>query len=289
MSTQFQYSLLQYHHLKREEWLTIGVLVLFAQIKQVHFLYPEKIARLRCAFPDAPEKLIRSWLSGFCWQTENLNAKPDIFAHYDLDNQVDKLVDDYFLPIDNSALQFGKFKSSVLYNEDPLVICEHLRVKFLSIYQQEEEYGAKDNHWLIAQYRKFLRDKNPEILSKKILRENFSVDFRQREYKFDFAWQNHTFNLVKAVSLDLKRPDSIQRKAEQFYGQFSLLQKYADDKNARFDVLLARPANKKLYPAYDKAIEDITQAENVNIIQPEAIKEYAERTIAEIVFPNEVE
>lgn len=285
MSTQFQYSLLQYHHLKREEWLTVGVLVLFSHLRQIYFLCPEKLTRLRCAFPDAPEKLLREWLKGFDWQTEKLNKSPEIFAHYDLENDVKSLVEDFFIPSDNSALQFGQFKSAVQYNDNPKVICEYLETKFLSIYQQEEEYGAKDNKWLITEYRKILRDKNPELLNKKIVHENYSIGFRQREYKFDFAWQNHTFNLVKAVSLDLKRPDSIQRKAEQYYGQFSLLQKYAFDNNARFDVLLARPANHNLYSAYDKAIEDITQASNVNIIQPEQLKDYAERTISEIVFP----
>lgn len=57
MSTQFQYSLLQYHHLKREEWLTVGVLVLLRAPEESRFcLYPEKLGRVRCAFPDAARR-----------------------------------------------------------------------------------------------------------------------------------------------------------------------------------------------------------------------------------------
>lgn len=288
MSAQFQYSLLQYHHLGREEWLTVGVLVFFAQQKRVKFLYPEKVSRLRYAFPDAPEKLLKSWLKSFDWRAEDLNAKPDIFARYNLENDGNRLVAEHFLPLDSSALQFRDVRSAVQYSDDTSLICDHLIKKYLSVYQHDEdEYGQKDNAWLVNQYRKFLRERKSEVLVKKIIKENVPVHFRHRDYKFDFSWQNHTFNLVKAVSLDLKRPDSIQRKAEQYFGQFSLLKDYASENNARFDVLLARPTDRKLYAAYDKAVEDINQAGNVNVVQPEKISSYAEQTIAELVFPNE--
>lgn len=285
MNALFQYSLLQYHHLRREEWLTLGVLVLFPEQKQIRFLYPEKLARLRAAFPDAPEKLLKSWLKGLEWQTDKLNLSTNIFANYNLEHDGDGLVAEYFLPPDSSAIQFAAVRSAVLYTDDLQAICNHLTDLYLSVYEPEgDDYGQKDNAWLTNQYRKYLREQNSEVLIRKQVRENYVAEYRNRHYKFDFAWQNHSFNLVKAVSLDLKLPDSIQRKGEQYYGQFSLLRDFATQEKARFDVLLSRPASKKLFSVYDQAVEDISRAGNVEIIEDDRLLAYAERTLQEIVF-----
>lgn len=99
----------------------------------------------------------------------------------------------------------------------------------------------------------------------------WSEERNDRQYKFDFAWQNHSFNLVQTVSLDFKRPDSIQRKGEQKFGQFFLLQDFAKQKHARFDLLLARPSNRQLFRAYDRAIEDIRRAGNIEIIEDDQL------------------
>lgn len=38
-------------------------------------------------------------------------------------------------------------------------------------------------------------------------------------------------------------------------GQFIVLNDYAEQHNARFDVLVARPKDRKLYKPYDQAIQ----------------------------------
>lgn len=50
---------------------------------------------------------------------------------------------------------------------------------------------------------------------------------------------------------------------------------------------LARPSSPKLYRAYDRAVEDILRAGNIlQIIEEDKLPEYAERTISELVFPE---
>jgi hypothetical protein len=138
---------------------------------------------------------------------------------------------------------------------------------------------------LATQYRKFLREQNAEVLTAKRVQEGFVTKHRDRQYKFDFAWQNHTFNLVDTISLDLKRPESIQRKGEQYFGKYALLQDYATDNQVRFDLLLSRPSKRQLYKVYDQALEDIARAGNIEIIEDDGLKAYAERTIEELVWP----
>lgn len=284
MSNQYQYSLLQYHHLRREEWLTLGVLVLFPEYKQLRFLYPRKLRRLKEAFPDAPDKLLHAWLTGFSSQAKVLNERPEIFSNHHLEHHSQSLIDAYFLPTDNSALQFSAVKTSVQYTEDINTICNNLSAVFLDVYNSGlEDYVQKDDAWLANQYKKFLREKDGENQRRDNIKENYIAQYRDRTYKFDFAWQNHTFNLVKPLSFDLRREDSIQRKGEQYYGQLSLLEDYARDNNIRFDLLVAPPEWPKLFKTYERAIEDIRLNKHVEIIEVGQLSSYAARTLDEII------
>lgn len=288
MNGRFQYSLLKYHHRQREEWLTLGVLVFFQEQKQIKFLHPEKLGRIRTAFPDAPEKLLKAWLKSFEWKSEELLKNRDIFAEYQMDHNGNALIADHYIPKDSSALQFGSIRSSVLYTDNIKEICDNLTKLYLSVYDTEDDdHGKKGEDWLVKQYRKALKEKAPGLLTNKIIRENVVATFNNRQFDFDFSWQNHTFNLVKAVSFDLKRTDSIQRKGFQYYGQFSLIHDYAKEEEVRFDILLNRPRHSKLFGAYDKAIEDIQNiAQNINLVQTDEIEQYAQKTIEEVVQPE---
>lgn len=175
----------------------------------------------------------------------------------------------------------------MLYTEQIDLVCRNLSEVFFGVYDQdEEEYGKKDNSWLASQYRKYLRERDSDVFRSKKVREGYVANYHDRQYKFEFAWQNHTFNLVKTVSLDLKLPDSIQRKGEQFFGQFFLLNDFAVQEHARFDLLLARPSSRQLFRAYDRAVEDILRAGNVQIIEEDKLPEYAERTVTELDFSD---
>jgi hypothetical protein len=285
MNATFQYSLLKYHHIRREEQLTMGVLVWFPAQGQVRFLAPPNLQRIRQAFPDAPVKLLTAWLKSFEWQADKLSQQPELFSHYDLTRDGQIFVEQYFLPSDNSALQFDRVINAVQYTEHLEIIYNNLRDMYLSVfYHGEDEYGQKNNAWLATQYRRYIRQKNAKALHLKLIQENYQTQHRDRQYKFEFAWQNHTFNLVNTVSFDLKLPESIQRKGEQYYGKYALLQDFAQQKNARFDLLVARPASSKLYSAYDKAIEDITHVGNIRVIQESELNRYAEQTLEELVW-----
>ncbi len=285
MSSQYQYSLLQYHNLRRDEKLTLGVLVLFPEQHHIEFLYPQKLKRLKDAFPQAPEKLLNGWLTGFHWTATSLSKKPELFSNYHLEYSAKSLVENYFLSPDSSALQFSPIRTAVFYRGDVYSVCAQLKELFISVYDGDaDEYNQKDNSWLAAQYKKYIREKSADFFKTRPIREDFIAEYNNRQYKFDFAWQNHTLNLVTPVSLDLRKKDSIQRKGELYFGKFSLLRDYALNENVRFDLLVAKPSSRHLYGAYDQAIEDILRAGNIEIIEDANIPSYAERTINEIVL-----
>ena len=57
----FTYSLLQYHHSQLlGEVINIDLIVYFPDSSRLEFVYPEKLLRLRYAYPSVPEKTIKS-------------------------------------------------------------------------------------------------------------------------------------------------------------------------------------------------------------------------------------
>ena len=83
---------------------------------------------------------------------------------------------------------------------------------------------------------------------------------------------------MKPVSFDLKLEQSINEKATLNVGQFAVLRPYAEMNNARFDVLVARPKDRKLYKPYDQAVRLLSTQPHVKIVEEEHLEDYSEKT-----------
>ena len=98
--------------------------------------------------------------------------------------------------------------------------------------------------------------------------------------KFDVAWQDEgNLHLVKPVSFDLVKPETITRKAYQYYGQFLDLQDHAEDKKLLFDLILAKPRSKALFKTYDNAIRLLEKPDRVKLIEQEELDSYSKETV----------
>ncbi len=99
---------------------------------------------------------------------------------------------------------------------------------------------------------------------------------------FDVAWKSgSSLHLVKPVSFDLVRSETITKKAYQYSGQFLDLDTYAVKNNAQFDVILAKPKLRSLFKAYDNAIRILNRPERVKIIEQDKLDEYSKTTALE--------
>jgi hypothetical protein len=102
------------------------------------------------------------------------------------------------------------------------------------------------------------------------------------EFKFDYAWQNGTLNLVKPISFDLKESKSIADKAYKNLGQFIDLENEAEENNLRYDLIIGRPSSKSLYKDYDHAISLLEKIKHASIIEEDKIKQYSLKAIKAI-------
>jgi hypothetical protein len=276
----FHYSILQYHHSQAlGEVLNIGLLLWFPEQRQVIFRYPSRLGRISKLYPSFPEKTIRSYFRGITAKTLQLNKKPDIFIKYE--QQAQLFPDHEILIRDSSALQFGDVKTGVVYTSDLSKIADDFYRLFLAFYDDEEPYRSHhDEAYLLTAFKKNLRKRLQGRISRETLDRPIIVkpESTGLVYQFPFAWQNGTYNLVKPVSFDLKLESSIHEKATLNFGQFTLLTPYADEHNARFDVLVARPKDRGLYKPYDQAVQLLADLPHVKIVEEEQLDSYSEKT-----------
>ena len=276
MNSIFQYCPLQYHYNSASgEVLNVGLLVLFPDQQKVAFVFPEKLNRLRAAYPNSvAERTLKAFFKGIEGKVLALNRQPEIFNDYK--NRPLDFINDEILIRDASALQFGEIRTSILYTDDLKHIVKQLENLYLSSYDLEEvTYKKHTEEYLIKEYRRKIKLGDEQIFAKHRVEENKQIG----EYTFPFAWQNGTYNIVSPVSLDLKRPESIIRKATLNFGKFTLLQGYADENKARFDILLAEPKQKGLTKKYDEAIKILEKVPCVRLWAENQLDEYSKKTL----------
>lgn len=279
MNSVFYYSLLQYRYAQSlGEVLNVGVLLLFPEQRQAIFLHPKRLGRIRKLYPKFAEKIIRSYFKGIVSRTNQLTKQPEIFA--DCEAHPRQLIDNEIFIRDSSALQFSDVKTSVLYTEDLSAIGEQFYKLYLSFYDEDEYRSRHDETYLLKEYKQLLRQRLDGLLSREAFEHPITVkpEGTTLAYQFPFAWQNGSFNLVKPVSFDLKLEQSINEKATLNVGQFTLLNDYAERRNARFDVLVARPKDRKLYKPYEQAVQLLANQPHVHIVEEEQLDTYSEKT-----------
>lgn len=286
----YQYALLQYHHSQLlGEVLNIGLVAYFPEFKRLEFIFPEKLIRLKYAYPNVPEKTIKSYFRYFQERVHILNTTPHLFHDHDIVNGLQQFLEKEFLAPDASALQFGNYRNSVLYTPDIQKITDQLYNLYFSVFQIQDSNTKKiDESILLRKYKnllsKYLND--DQSLNKT---NNIYLDYAIKPnssgyIKFDIAWKEEgNTHLVKPVSFDLQRPESIQKKAWRYYGQFADLQSYATEHDYLFDVILAKPKSKDLFKPYDNAIRLLGKAERVSLIEFDSLPRYSQQTMEHIL------
>jgi hypothetical protein len=252
--------------------MNVGVLAVFPEQCQIYFIYPERLTRLKAAYPNFPEKVLRSYFKGIQARIAQLNKQPELFSNYQ--DSPETFINNEILIRDSSALQFSKLRNTVLYSDDLPIVANQIAQLYLSLYDFEETPKRHDDLYLVSEFKRQIKRKVSDA-TKLNIQENFSV----KEYRFPFAWQNGTLNLIDPVSFDLQKNDSIRRKADEQLGKLSRLQAFAIEKNANFDLLIARPKQSTLMDAYQSAIESLKDVKRVRLWHENQLEEYSNKTI----------
>jgi hypothetical protein len=288
----YKYSLLQYRHSQfLGEVLNIGVLVYYPSIPKLVFLKPEKLIRLKFAYPNVQEKTIKTYFKAFDERVDALNTKPELFSSIDSDASFAKLIHQEFLPEDSSSLQFGEIKKAIQFIDNLELIENQLYNLYFSVFEHNiSNYHRIDEYHLLTKYKNLIKEIGKDIYNKENKRLYFDYEIKPQDgksFKFDIGWKNGSLNLVKPVSFDVARSETIQNKAYKFYGQFLDLESYAGHNNLRFDLLIAKPKRKELFKTFDNAIKLLNKPKHVELVESDDLVNYTKKTITAIsLFDN---
>lgn len=283
---QYIYSVLQYRHSQTlGEVLNIGVLVYVPSIKRLYFIYPEKLIRLRFTYPNLSEKTIKAYLKSFAEKIHSLNERSELFIDYGLDKSLNFFAETELIPQDASTLQFTDSRKGLEFANNVDTLIRDLYNSYLLAFAESIGHTNQLNEdALLSKYKGLLKEfdkghKSEIVKTSNRIYYDYTIDVdEQKHFKFDIAWQNGSLNLVKPISFDVIKADTIINKAYRYFGQFTDLEKYATTHNYRFDLLIAKPQDKHLYKAYDTALELLYKPDRVNIVLDKDLPDYTKKT-----------
>jgi hypothetical protein len=282
VETTFQYSILQYKHsIVLGEAINIGIVFHFPTSHQLHFIYGNN-QRVRAIYPDFDGGLFNFLLKNIDKRLKFLQES--LFKETIASVEFSQILKTSLLPEDATVLQFTAPASGLNSFGDNNKLAEEF-AKFLlpGIETKKAEIIRHTEHFLTKRFSHYILDKNKDAISK--IQKDYllktEVDNNPVEIKFDFAWHNQTFNLVKPISFDLGEEKSIQDKAALNIGYLNLLESFAISHDARFDLLISKPQNKGLFKAFDSAIGliDGSTSSPKRFIFEDKIEDYSEEAL----------
>lgn len=280
----YKYCVLKYKHSPfLDESINIGVLIFFSNVGKFSFSYSKNLSRIKFIYNNVPERTIKEYLKQIDKRLERLSLKNDVFHKLEIDD-LTSFISKYLLPFDGSVLQFSNCKTNYQYNFKNEFIEEILLNKYF-IDDIKFQFNQPKEPELLQQFYKNLRGLDFNIINRD--KKKFFVDYTVtnetgNEFKFDYAWQNGSLNLVKPISFDLKESKSIAEKAYKNLGQFIDLENEAKKNNLRYDLILGRPKSKSLFRDYDHAISLLEKINYAKIIEENEINNYSLKAIKAI-------
>lgn len=287
MENKYTYSLLKYKHSALlGESLNIGLLVYFNNNNSFHFIFNNRLSRLKSIYQNFPEKTIKNYLREINSKVSLVNNKIDDFYLIEITKSFDLFISNYFLPLDGSALQFDESIFNFQYSKKNEIILNYLN----NIYLFEPSEIKKDKEYELAKKFYHKVKKHVDEVGKSN-NPNFYKDYKVQnktgvEFNFKYAWQNGSLNLVKPLNFDLSEPRYVANKAHLTYGLLVDLEDVAIKKNLNYDLLLGIPTKKDLFKEYDHSKKLLGQLDRINLIEESLIDNYSQKLIKSISRKN---
>lgn len=290
MNQPFQYSILKYRpSYLLDERVNIGLLFHFTDkvekegvvknYSKFIFVFPTRLRRISNFFPNLGSRNltdIKRYLIAFQKKANALSLREDANNKF-----LKEIIPTEFIANDANSFFFSEIKQG-FYNDLNLTL-DYFQNQYFKFYDKTEI--KKPHDYIVKEYFKnvlgSLTTSNDERLT--YFEEGVSIENKITTSKFEYRWQNGTVNLIKTLGFDLSDKQDIQDKAFKWSAAINYVSEIEQYKDHHFDILVAKPTNRSLFDAYDKALEvlfDIKAAKN--IIEKEKIKEYAENALASV-------
>jgi hypothetical protein len=279
MNKQLIYSILQYKHSPvLGEAINVGVLFYFPDEKRKLYFHITDATRIKSIYRDFDSRYFNSILKLIRNNVEKYSD--DLYAAKLLNDNFKDFIHTYLLKNDDSALQFSELYSVInVYSDVQKAVNEFSNLLLPLTLKKEIQIIKHNESYIIKKFKTRLFSQHKELEEK--VTKNYVVKTDELSFKFEFAWQNGSLNLVHPLSFDLQDTQSIQRKTAEYCSYLNWLSKYTKENNCRIDLLLAKPQESNLQNTYNKSIKLLRSVDSNNQVIPfEQIDDYSDKAAA---------
>jgi hypothetical protein len=279
MNKQLIYSILQYKHSPvLGEAINVGVLFYFPDEKRKLYFHITDATRIKSIYRDFDSRYFNSILKLIRNNVEKYSD--DLYAAKLLNDNFKDFIHTYLLKNDDSALQFSELYSVInVYSDVQKAVNEFSNLLLPLTLKKEIQIIKHNESYIIKKFKTRLFSQHKELEEK--VTKNYVVKTDELSFKFEFAWQNGSLNLVHPLSFDLQDTQSIQRKTAEYCSYLNWLSKYTKENNCRIDLLLAKPQGSNLLNTYNKSIKLLKSVDSNNQVIPfEQIDDYSDKAAA---------
>lgn len=267
----FHYSILQYRHdLLTKEFLNVGLVAYNESTRQFHCRITKQLTRISATFPGVDLRFLQKYFTQLqkkFEQIENDITFDSVSLIPKYPSNLSSIIKSV-LPHDDSSVYFSEvYKSSFSEFSETF---NTLFKRFILPYNKEIIKESRDDHEVWETFRKPLSEVG--ILSKL---QSYTIDVKFDQIQLDYGWKNGKVNAIQPISFDMVNPTNMRRKAKEWIGNITLLDKTNQISNLY--LVIGNPS--KPTPELTDAYEDtkgmlLNRPENfdVSIIEePEAV------------------
>jgi hypothetical protein len=176
------------------------------------------------------------------------------------------------LPPDDSSLQWSEPGGG--FTDDAAKTLGEVYKRFVERYVAGAEQVSRSDEEIAKPFRAKLGRKAEKLAEKTIETKDYQYDFR-------FAWKNNIWHLYEPVSFDLVDPGSIREKANKWLGRGVALH----DAKEKFKIhfLLGEPRQAETKKAFENAIHLLSKIPGQKeLVRENEMERFAEHVAEEI-------
>ncbi len=282
----YTYCTFKYQHSPfLDESLNIGVIIYFHNSQKFSFTYSKNLSRIKSAYSQVPEKTIREYIRQIDKKIKYFHNLKDDFLPLAGASEFSDFIYKNILLYDASCLKFAGFTTQSSRGFDDITIEETIINKVFI--DDIKSQGRQPQEPIILQklQRELKKLGIDQVANRARYQNDFEVKTSTGKFRFDFAWKNGVWNVVKPVGFDLKTGEGIIQKARNNLGEFFDFRSEKQTAEFKTTILVGKPESKDLFNEYTRALEILHKIPNTDIIEPSGLPSYA-KTIIEAISVN---
>ena len=272
MKTTYSNITLRYvHDVVTGEFANIGVVLYAPEQRFLEARFTTSYERLNAVFLKIDHLHYRALMRYMANQFEKIAADirdglhvPPVTALNEIVRQV--------LPPDDSSLQWSEQGGG--FTDDLAKTLDELFKRFVERYVAGAEQVSRSDEEIAKPFKAKLGRKAEKLAEKTIETKDYQYDFR-------FAWKNNVWHLYEPVSFDLVDPGSIREKANKWLGRGVALHEAKEKFKIHF--LLGEPRQVETKKAFENAIHLLSKIPGQKeLVRENEMESFAEHVAEEI-------